>query len=127
MTELARRCEETEGPSYALEHSIYKTVNPDGYQRRVDTLLAGPMGPRLSPVDYDGYIVPPAYTSSLDAAMALVPEGWLWQVELIGHQTKGRIGAAMVWLKHRQVKHGKAATPALALCATALRAGGENG
>ena len=129
MTELARRCEDAEGPSRELDAEIFIAVLwPDHkLQTTCDLFPDEVRTGRIQEPNGCGWMESPRYTSSLDAAMTLVPEGWLWQVELIGHQTKGRIGAAMAWLKHRQVEHGQAATPALALCAAALRAGGENG
>ena len=61
----------------------------------------------------------PAYTASLDAAMTLVPEGWLFDLyNLNGYpeahltnDTLQRVAVSVV-----------TATPALALCAAALRA-----
>lgn len=64
------------------------------------------------------------YTASVDTAMLLVPEGWYWRV---GHSTL-YAGWANVHSKHpdfcdREDEHfAKAATPALALTAAALRA-----
>ena len=57
------------------------------------------------------------YTGSIDAAARLVPEGWGWNLDSGGYAVvldwgngpKPRIG-------------GRGATPALALCAAALRA-----
>ncbi|KQM37984.1 hypothetical protein [Sphingomonas sp. Leaf10] len=59
------------------------------------------------------------YTASLDAAMALVPEGWEWNVWGSGYC---RI---MHPQTHRNDKDGRSCTPALALCAAALRAQAE--
>jgi hypothetical protein len=54
----------------------------------------------------------PAYTSSLDAALTLVPEGCDWQVN--GH------GSAWIFGSRHAGADGN--SPALALCAAALRA-----
>lgn len=81
------------------------------------------------------------YTASIDAAMKLVPEGWLWAVDQQSTDEKLRhTGAKPIsnWmaslirdedasygregrLPHHYL-HGDAATPALALVAAALRA-----
>lgn len=71
---------------------------------------------------------PPAYTTSIDAAMSLVPEGWSmslgekrglpahirWNVWLHDHNTENGIAERSI--------EASAATPSLALCAAALRA-----
>lgn len=86
----------------------------------------------------------PAYTASLDAAMSLVPEGWAvegmtwWpaspegasnvsteqsSVRMVGTSIE-RMGRRMIWGhggKDGRVE-ASAATPALALCAAALKA-----
>lgn len=58
------------------------------------------------------------FTSSLDAAMTLVPEGEEWSVHRVEYDNKG-CPAAIVNMSLPQVL---AATPALALTAAALRA-----
>ncbi len=57
----------------------------------------------------------PAYTTSLDAALTLVPEGRSW---MIGRTLGGRHNA-VVGVDGRTVTHD---TPALALCIAALKA-----
>lgn len=66
----------------------------------------------------------PRYTASLDAAMTLVPEGAYWAVK---HYPNAKCAADVFG-----TRQGYAATPAVALCAAALRARatlnpGENG
>ena len=62
-----------------------------------------------------------AYTRSIDAAMTLVPEGFIF-----GCGSKDATKTAWAWaspdvpLEYRSISNG--ATPALALCAAALRA-----
>ena len=58
----------------------------------------------------------PHYTASIDAAVSLVPEGWVWVV--------GNMGNAHVYEERTAGKSvtAEAATPALALTAAALRA-----
>jgi hypothetical protein len=68
-------------------------------------------------VDAEPGVMPPAYTTSLDAAVTLVPEGWNWGV--------WSNGCAMTWSDipstHVQANR-RNLPPALALCAAALRA-----
>lgn len=63
---------------------------------------------------------PPCYTQSVDAALKLVPEGSLWDLNI----TLGPFAQ----ISHKRpdgvtvVRQAKAATPALALCIAALEA-----
>jgi hypothetical protein len=100
MRELAERCEKATGPDRDLDAEIDKAIHPDDW---TDGLWFDPSRHDL-----------PAYTASLDAAMSLVPEGMLW---LAGYAVDGR-AIATVDFDHQRA----AATPALALCAAALRA-----
>ena len=103
MTELARRCEEAEGPDRNLDAMIHFAIkNGIGCGMAQDA---------------------PAYTSSLDAAMTLVPDGWTL-FHLDGPFNNGPCHATVA---NGDFAEGEAETPALALCAAALRAGGENG
>jgi hypothetical protein len=56
---------------------------------------------------------PPEYAFSLDAAVTLVPEKWSWRVD------GGRAARVSIFGDRHSTK---AKTPALALCAAALRA-----
>jgi len=76
----------------------------------------------LASQERKGRIIAPAYTASLDAALSLVPEGWgreFW------HEP-GDKAIAHTWPPTRRAPRdtcsGFAATPALALCAAALKA-----
>lgn len=66
----------------------------------------------------------PAYTASLDAALTLVPDGWAYAF------SSNLIGPGNVAGCQRRDPFGgseaTAATPALALCAAALRARAAN-
>ena len=76
----------------------------------------------------------PAYTTSLDAALTLVPEGAVWHVMTdYGGLNRAKIGpkgrpSASVYdageVDHPTFIQEDAATPALALCIAALRARG---
>lgn len=110
---LAERVEEAEGPDRELDREIKAAVG-DAWDYAAD------WGPRDN-----CHPVANAYTASLDAVMTLVPEGWRlrqmnfsgpcaddrkWHLNLHG----GREGG--------DTFVGRGRTPALALCAAALRA-----
>lgn len=76
------------------------------------------------------------YTASLDAAMTLVPEGCGWLAGYGQTHPDEPMGGALITRNARFVGYGEnydeiavgeAATPALALCAAALRARASNG
>ena len=62
----------------------------------------------------------PPYTASLDAALKLVPEGWRWAVSTTNDDSPCAFGHPPD--KSFWIEDTPAATPALALCAFALRA-----
>lgn len=61
----------------------------------------------------------PAYTSSLDAAMMLVPEGFLWSVDTLDAFPEACVAGPGPIGPDSYIS---AATPALALCIAALKA-----
>lgn len=104
ILELANRCE-TEEPSRELDHCIWWALRPN----------------------VTGEEPPPSYTTSLDAAVTLVPDQWAWFVEWIGAPFTE--GMARLWIPGQRTLnlateqvHVEAKTPALAICAAALRA-----
>lgn len=119
---LADRVAALEGPNFAAETEIYKTLFPHNYQKRLDALKSGPMGARLSPVDYDGYIVPLAFTANLSTTLTmLVPSGWDVCIETVGGKHYASVNPPGD-IDARIMGPVEAATPALALTAAALRA-----
>lgn len=109
---LADRIEAAEGPDRELDAAIALAIR---YQ---DCL----------PCDFNGIkartggiLNAPAFTASLDAAMTLVPEGWTGVIDLTG-------AAKLIDARYpnREVRALACATPALALCAAALRARAAN-
>lgn len=115
---LSARVEALEGPRYSVECEIYKAVAPDEYHRRLEVLMNGPMKGRIGPADFDGYIKPPNYTASLDAAISLVPVPY-W---MLRNEDGGPVATIMD--ETGAEFEVKAATPAIALCAAALKARG---
>lgn len=99
LRELADRCER-EQPSDELNWAIMEAVMPD--HGRTQAIL---------------------YGQSLDSAVTLVPKGWKWSLQKSAAATKYN---ASVWEDSRNPRtsifNRSAATPALALCSTSLRA-----
>ena len=69
----------------------------------------------------------PSPTESLDAALTLVPEGWIWEISnTVG--CGGDVSGGFAWVQPADVRppgahhQAKGATPALALCIAALKA-----
>lgn len=110
---LADRCEREE-PSRELDIAIELSVVPGAVHRQWDYWFRIGLGDRV----YNA----PAYTTSLDAAVGLVPDEAEWwdvyvEKDWGGGPAKGEIGTlANSWIKTL------AKTPALALCAASLRA-----
>lgn len=94
----------------ALAHE----VREGAASRELDAKVAAKLRRSLSPPDY--------YTTSIDAAMTLVPEGWEWDVS----GRSGASGVAVYLHSPDRTKWGDAggfaATPAQALTTAALRA-----
>jgi hypothetical protein len=127
---LAERCEAATGPDWKLdgliadELSDWENLGGHWEQHKVS-------GERRR----TSYPPAPLYTASIDAAMTLVPEGWAvgslewWPMRSRGAGITlletGSIGGAD-WHGYDALFHAdaraRAATPALALCAAALRA-----
>jgi hypothetical protein len=101
---LAERCEKATGPDRLLGAQIHTAIDgrPCSFDSKFDCWVGG------------GGLNVPLYTASLDAAMTLVPEGWGYS-----------ICPTSALLTRSTSDHGvmaRAATPALALTAAALRA-----
>ncbi len=109
---LAERCEREE-PGCELNDAIAFAVG----WRLNETIW-------WNPPDGDWSLEVPRYTTSLDAAVTLVPEGWIWQGgeryedEKVGGWARVFPRGAM----NRGTGNRDAKTSALALCAAALRA-----
>lgn len=102
---LADKIEQAEGPSFALEQEIFRFMNPQATDQSV----------------------PPNYTASLDAAMTLVPEGcgFLLTATHMEHWASIVVEGKLMdgtLTTGPSLASSRAATPALALVAAALRA-----
>lgn len=136
MDDLIKKLESAECGSRELDGKIYRRVElskghlyretPEGWQTNLH-------GTALNPVWSDSLASAPHYTTSLDAALTLVPEGWGWQVS----DRAPNPHAGRAYLHNRELhfvgvfdrpnprfecSEETAATPALALCIAALKA-----
>lgn len=114
MTSLIERIEAAARPCRELDILIFAEVYPDEFDQATDSIDV------------------PFFTSSIDAAMTLVGDGCFWTVgrcDLTCHATVGPDRAHFdeaYLIKHQphDVDIPNPSTPALALCAAALRARG---
>lgn len=109
MSDLITRLEAAEGPDRELDAEIFLQIDPDATDNGDGTFD--------SPYFDQSHHHPRKYTASIDAALTLVPEGWIWQLsptyaevfELVDSTGFGGFCA-------------DAPTPANALCIAALKA-----
>lgn len=143
LIELATQCEAATGPDRELDCLIACRVNDIEPKWQGKLLIAGEAGVigSIDPgnhqrnfscnrkADGPGSIL--AYTASLDAAMTLVPEGHGWLAGWGQVTVAEPMGGAKITRHDRFIGYsenydtiadGEGATPALALCAAALRA-----
>lgn len=119
--QLADRCAHATGPDRLLDADIacatrfphLRPARPDDFDGKYG------YAPGSLKVD-TGFLTAYSYTRSLDDAMTLVPEGWRFEVTTTGFKP----GASIITDRGTFINGGGAyaATPALALCAAALRA-----
>ena len=119
--ELIARLEKTAGPNLELESAIYFETAASDHIKAFHARQPG--GQSFTQTLAALGIVPPRYTSSLDAAMTLVPKGSNWRCGRHGQAGTADVranthDALKYW---REVADG--ATPALALCIASLNAG----
>lgn len=94
---------------------IIKRLEAGETGRAINIAIAGWVGTLVK----TGWAVPnfPEYTTSLDAALTLVPEGSYAKLQI------GREGSGWAWVEMAENEAvGYAKSPALALCLAALRA-----
>lgn len=120
MNDLIKRLEEATEGSRLLDLEIARLAYPDGGIG--DAVMAEPDDQKSgSPLlrqsnGHEFYLYIPAFTTSLDAALTLVPERWWAEIHTIGHAT----------LDSRDVEdlrvEGEHYTAPMALCIAALKA-----
>lgn len=128
---LADRCEAATGPDRELDALIWCFLNGKRYighnqaYGSEDTQVEFTEPPKRTRKVSGSYGLQHALqcTKSLDAAMTLVPDGCQWRVDshhnmagVFEYYTDNEVGASM------REYEGEGHTPALALCAAALRA-----
>jgi hypothetical protein len=112
VSDLAERCEAATGPDRELSWDIWEAIGE----------------PVIDDYSLNGSA--PAYTASLDAAMTLVPEGYYWTLSLgckAGRDSEfgpywAELYSMADYRSHIDVEEIPGTTPALALCAAALKA-----
>jgi len=121
---LAERCEQATGPDGMLDYKIALAAGYRFEMREYEKRKRwrDSKGVRCSGLTTDG--APPRFTASLDAAVMLVPEGWRWSLNW-AHYARLWLDAGPGKPPHDTVQCHQCATPALALCAAAIRALGE--
>lgn len=110
---LAERCEQAAGPDREFDVAIaralgWKPLYRDDYSKWWPPAAVEDSRARKRSILHHPTQPLPAFTASLDAAVTLVPEGCGWMV-------MKNVAKVARWPK-------RGATPALALCAAALRA-----
>lgn len=132
IEKLARRCEEATSPSRELDVAIWLVAVAD--QAALDTIKIGRevIGDREAEFRTSRLMDGFRPTASLDAAMTLVPERHAVDLTMWGPLWEGKHRARIFplvkdgdrWLHRGCDTHycTNAASPALALCAAALRA-----
>jgi len=117
LLSLAARCEAAVGADRGLDAEVGRVVDAAPKRRNIWRRNRYP----LQLIRVAEYWLP--YTASLDAAESLVPSGWSWHAVKQGRRGTG--WASVTDPGQEGLPACKAATPALALCAAALRARAE--
>src|SRR6476469_6834139 len=117
MKDLTERLERATGPDRELDALIEQAAYPGG------SVFIGDLLRYRRPYQARGFPRVPFYTSSIDAALTLVPEDAEWSC-VVGHQVGEPV--ARIWHADQdEADMGAAntgATPAIALCIAALKA-----
>lgn len=131
MIDLIERIEAASGPDRVLDSNIYAILNkhmmytPTKLGHFYDPSKTVAIAAQKYHISGGATAIAPRYTASLDAAMTLVPKGWCILAAWNPAHPRSYItlsdgpmdGQARTW-----GEGCGAATPALALCAAALRA-----
>lgn len=119
---LSERVERLTGADRGIDGLIFKAMFPERDWHEFENGWAS-----RCPIDNVAFDTAPAYTAIIDAAMTLVPEGCLWTVGSEPWDAPRARCYLVEGLMNMPDGYGdlvSAATPALALCAAALRARG---
>ena len=120
---LAARCEAATGPDRELDADIMLAIGIEDAISGMTAAQARAKYPDAVATFCRVFDVPPL-TASLDAAVSLVPAGWDWEAHSFGLVRVSPGVKHPLYCKRGQptTKQTTCATPALALCAAALRA-----
>lgn len=110
LSELIERLEKAAGPDHELDCDIYHL-----WRKTAPAPLGG--GIWTTDMEYA-----PAYTSSLDAALTLVPEGWCWRYDSSTFDAEVSDYSGRFLIEADKECHGANKNPAIAICIAALRA-----
>lgn len=131
---LAERVEAASGPDRELDCRIaaaaHQSMAGEFHVVGAPTYEPERYFSRQEGIDWIGYDLlnnAPAYTASLDAAMTLVPKGLTWDLSTDFVPCHAGIYNGRDDDEGLPAFSGDAATPALALCAAALRSHGGEG
>lgn len=130
MSDLIERLEKASEGSRELDAEIWAVVNGRGQpMQRVGPPTYNPVRlfcnptPEIDWIGYDLLNIAPAYTTSIDAALTLVPENCDWTIEPDGAWVRW-MGADDVEEAQCVLSQRGGKCTALALCIAALRARG---
>lgn len=125
LLKLAKRVEALSGPDRGVDVEIFRVIGAPAPFQFMNKLIALEYNDieqayfaRVTD-DMQVRYAPPAYTASLDAAMTLVPEGCGWS--LVQATYEKSYGCIESGDDRTPDLEARAATPALVLCAAALR------
>lgn len=124
MAGIIERLEAASGPDRDDDGAIWRVADPDAFKRNCEfkgMMYAGHMHTQAEKREYtarQASLLSPKYTSSIDSALSLVPEGISWTLERDGDWYR----ASMLTKAHTAYR-----SPAIALCIAALRARAQNG
>lgn len=124
LLELAERCKKATGPDRELDAEIAKSLGwPNVRYYSANGGIFSKENDEMRPV--------PEWTASIDAALTLVPEGWAVLLAFSEQRSVCDVHTNPLGQEGTWPAHSTAATPALALCAAALKArhhtGAEDG
>ena len=119
--DLIQRLEKAEGPDRELDAQIYASIGAVASEV-VDPII----GTEIVWIFNGSIGHPPKFSASLDAAVGLVPEGWV--LDHLGDDAAGTpaymrfMGAQATVSNGKQFGEGMAPTRPIALCIAALKA-----
>lgn len=116
FSRLAEQCEKATGPDRELDALIHVALGRAG--SNIVALKTGWCAGSDSDLNP---IRSPAYTASIDAALTLVPDGWML-LAISDFMFDGMNGARLVDCEDNSAESFGTSNNALALCAAALRA-----